>query len=130
MSQYNRLYYNWVPWCSKETHMPNIKITAEIDGKQVPLETVSTETFEAIKALEKPKEIPVPVPVARVGHWYDDPTSRRLFLKVTDSIKNITSKATLLVIDLKTGRVVNWCHKDAPDSDFSNSTLYENIQPL
>ncbi len=47
--------------CSERENMPNIKITAEVDGKQVPLETVSTETFEAIKALEKPKEIPVPV---------------------------------------------------------------------
>jgi len=34
--------------------MPNIKITAEVDGRQVPLENISTETFEAIKALEKP----------------------------------------------------------------------------
>ena len=47
--------------CSERKNMPNIKITAEVNGKQVPLETVSTETFEAIKALEKPKEIPVPV---------------------------------------------------------------------
>ncbi|KKN45297.1 hypothetical protein LCGC14_0684500 [marine sediment metagenome] len=39
--------------------MPNIKITAEVDGKIVPLNTISTESFEAIKALEKPKEVPV-----------------------------------------------------------------------
>ena len=39
--------------------MTNIKITAEVDGKIIPLNTISAETFEAIKALEKPKAIPV-----------------------------------------------------------------------
>ena len=107
--------------------MPNIKITAEVDGKQVPLETVSTETFEAIKALEKPKEIPVPV--ARVGNYQDNPSDRRLFLKVTDSIRNNIAyhDVDVIAINLQGGFVQNtWTKDDIENLDL----LYENVKPL
>ena len=105
--------------------MPNIKITAEVNGKQVPLETVSTETFEAIKALEKPKEIPV----ARVGHYKDFPSDRRLFLKLTNRIReNVAKKdVDVIAINLQRGVINNtWTE----DNDVDNLKLYENIKPL
>ena len=102
--------------CLERKNMPNIKITAEVNGKQVPLKTVSTETFEAIKALEKPKEIPVPV--ARVGHYKDLPQERRLFLKEGNRI---------VIIDLERGcNAAVWSIHD-DDSHIHN---YENVKPL
>jgi len=56
----------------------SLKITAEVDGKQVPLDNISTETFEAIKALEKPKEIPV-ARLAIARYTSEDSASRLLF---------------------------------------------------
>ena len=102
------------------------KITAEVDGKQVPLENISTETFEAIKALKKPKEIPV----ARVGHYHGQPNDRRLFLKVTDSIRNNVADSPdvkMIAINLKNGLVRNSWTRD----DIENfGALYEDIKPL
>ena len=102
------------------------KITAEVDGKQVPLENISTETFEAIKALKKPKEIPV----ARVGHYHGQPNDRRLFLKVTDSIRNNVADSPdvkMIAINLKSGLVQNyWLENDIKNLD----EFYENIQSL
>ena len=74
--------------------MSNIKITAEVDGKQVPLETVSTETFEAIKALEKQKEIPV----ARLATCSHSP---RLLFKPTFDI--VFKVGTIYALDLRRG---------------------------
>lgn len=110
--------------------MPNIKITAEVDGKQVPLETVSTETFEAIKALEKPKEIPVPV--ARVGNYPGTPDARRLFLKITNSIRTRIADPNIKVIaiDLKNGDLVNSWTEVQQIPFFNDGDPYENIQPL
>ena len=114
--------------CSERENMSNIKITAEVDGKQVPLENISTETFEAIKALEKPKEIPI----ARVGNWKSEPNRRRLFLKITKSIKNSASclnVGDVAVIDLKDGLIKNaWSKNSTRIEDFSG--LYENIKTL
>ena len=111
----------------KRKTMPNIKITAEVDGKQVPLETVSTETFEAIKALEKSKEIPVPV--ARVGNYQNTPTDRRLFLKLTNSIRENVAKTNVNVIavNLNNGCVHNiW----QDNQEIESIKLYENVRPL
>jgi len=100
----------------------NIKITAEVDGKIVPLNTISTESFEAIKALEKPKEIPV----ARVGHYKDVPTDRRLFLKINESIRQtIKNGYATIAINLQNG-CVNNCWQ-GNDIDYQ---LYENVKPL
>ncbi|MCK5613784.1 hypothetical protein KAR91_68600 [Candidatus Pacearchaeota archaeon] len=108
--------------------MPNIKITAEVNGKQVPLETVSTETFEAIKALEKPKEIPV----ARIGHYKDEPDDRRLFLRVTNSIRRSivdNSDLNVIAINLQNGCINNsWSKSNKDVGDLSG--IYENIKPL
>jgi len=110
-------------------NMPNIKITAEVNGKIVPLNTISTESFEAIKALEKPKEIPV----ARVGNWPGDPGDRRLFLKITDSIRNrVTDKnVKVIAIELKGGNVVNsWAETQCELTFRVDGDSYENIKPL
>jgi hypothetical protein len=111
-------------FCGKVTVMPNIKITAEVDGKQVPLETVSTETFEAIKALEKPKEIPA----IAIGNYKGELHNRRLFIKINKSIKDPIAKynATMIVINPKNGQVVNWWTGNRSD----DRKYYENVRPL
>ena len=104
--------------CSERKSMPNIKITAEVNGKQVPLETISTETFEAIKALEKPKEIPV----ARVGSFADRP---RLIFKPAKNIQLEVGK--IYVLALECGDVsASWL----TENDDSWITQYKNVRPL
>ena len=134
----NGVTYKWLGGCQwrlatkeeqtikliEDKSMSNIKITAEVDGKQVPLENISTETFEAIKALQKPKEIPV----ARVGHYHGEPDDRRLFLKLTDHIrKNVAEGYDVIAINLKNECVNNtWqCGEEA-----EQLKLYENVKPL
>jgi len=112
----------------EESNMPNIKITAEVDGKQVPLETVSTETFEAIKALEKLKEIPV----VRIGHWLGKPDNRRLFLKITNSIRTRVANPDIkmIAIDLRDGYVANSWTELQQIPLFADGDPYENVKPL
>lgn len=116
--------------CSERENMPNIKITAEVDGKQVPLENISTESFEAIKALEKSKEIPV----ARVGNFPGNPNDRRLFLKITNSIRNyIVNRRDIkmIAIELKGGNVLNsWTKMQYEPTFHADGDPYENIKPL
>jgi len=109
--------------------MPNIKITAEVDGKIVPLNTISTESFEAIKALEKPKEIPIPV--ARVGNFPGSPDSRRLFLKINSDLKKciVNEDVKMVAINLRSGNVTkSW--KKIQELTFWSGEFYENIKPL
>ncbi len=106
-------------------NMTNIKITAEVDGKQVPLNTISTESFEAIKALEKPKEIPV----ARVGYFSMCPSEGRLILKITPNIRTHVAEPGehVLAIDTTTGVVAAWWEKE---SDEDRVSRYGNIISL
>ncbi len=108
--------------CSERKHMPNIKITAEIDGKIVPLNTISTESFEAIKALEKPKEIPIPV--ARLAN--NRSGAPRLLFRPASYI--ILDTGRLYALDLKLGVCSNqWL----PMNDgLEIVTYYKNVQPL
>ncbi len=105
-------------------NMPNIKITAEVDGKQVPLETISTETFEAIKALEKPKEIPVArLAMLKCGK------DRRLIFKVTGDIAE--RKGQYVAISLVNGLIYgHWQGNDDRDCGKGYGYNYENVQPL
>ena len=106
-----------------------LKITAEVDGKQIPLKTVSTETFEAIKALEEPKEIMTSI--AAIGHWKGIPGKRRLFLKINQSLKNAVANANVytVAIRLQDGYISNWWRKNDPKRKTLDD-LYENVQPL
>ena len=118
--------------CSKGENMvqtKQLKITAEVDGKQIPLKTVSTETFEAIKALEESKEIMTSV--AAIGHYKDEPKNKRLFLKINESLrKAITIADTYTIaIDLRDGYVSNYWSEDNPQRKILDN-LYENVQPL
>ena len=114
--------------CLERENMSNIKITAEVDGKIVPLNTISTATFEAIKALEKPKEIPV----ARVGNWPGSPDDRRLFLKISPSIRACIIKydVKMIAIDLKNGSLGNSWKKAQQIPSFCDGDPYENVKPL
>ena len=113
--------------CSERENMEtkNLEITVKLNGKEVPLNTISTETFEAIKALEKPKEIPV----ARVGNYKNNPGDRRLFLRLTDSIRQNVARVTVdvITINLKDGYVSNMWRNDK-EKDSLN--IYENVKPL
>ena len=80
--------------------MLNIKITAEVDGKIIPLNTISAETFEAIKALEKPKEIPV----ARLAITAGGRGSRLLFKPAQ---KITFEHGRVYALDLKHGILTN-----------------------
>ena len=103
-------------------------IIVKVDGKKVPLNTISTETFEAIKALEKPKEIPV----ARVGNWPGRPEDRRLFLKISPTVRNCIIKrdVEMIAIDLENGSLGNSWEKAQQIPSFSDGNPYENIKPL
>ena len=80
--------------------MPNIKITAEIDGKIVPLNTISTESFEAIKALEKVKKIPV-------ARWATCSGEPRLLFKPSYDME--FKVGTIYALDLYRGvRAYSW----------------------
>ena len=114
-------YQKMIELYTRKKPMPNIKITAEIDGKQLPLRTISTESFEAIKALEKPKEIPIPV--ARLADWKGSP--RLLFAP----LDNITLRCGYLyALDLKRGICSNrWL----PMNDESETaTYYRDVRSL
>lgn len=114
-------YYHWVPWHPKGNRiMPNIKITAKIDGKQVPLKTVSTETFEAIKALEKSKGIPV----ARLA-TNQSGVPRLLFRPAVSLDLKV---GYLYALDLKLGVCSNmW---SPVNDELEINTYYENVRPL
>ena len=99
--------------------MPNIKITAEVDGKIVPLNTISTESFEAIKALEKPKEIPV----ARLVKFVD--SSPRLIFKPSENV--VLLSGVVHALELKKGTLrATWL----PGEDNQWMRKYRNVQPL
>jgi len=100
----------------KEKTMPNIKITAEVDGKIVPLNTISTESFEAIKALEKP------IPVARLA-TYDGST--RLLLRITQNIADHIKFGHVIAIDPVSGGVTASWKKEQ-----DTYTYYRDIKPL
>jgi hypothetical protein len=100
--------------------MTNIKITAEVNGEQVPLENISTETFEAIKALEKPKEISV----ARIAQ--NCCGERRLIFRVTN--KMIRCAGQYIAVDLISGRVAgNWPGKSDDDGDCGDLYGYDYV---
>ena len=112
--------YKHVEIFRRKRTMPNIKITAEVDGKQVPLETVSTETFEAIKALEKPKEIPV----ARLADYYDG-LQRLLFAPKTNIELEI---GRVYSFNLESGaKVAEW---PVSEDKQAISRTYKNVRPL
>ena len=101
-----------------------LKITAEVDGKQVPLKIVSTETFEAIKALEKPKEIPVPV--ARLATLYG---RRKLILKVTKKMAERIDQ--YVAVDLDDGQITgHWVGSDDSNCGSGYGYSYKDVQPL
>ena len=114
---------------NKRKIMPNIKITAEVDGKQVPLETVSTETFEAIKALEKPKEIPVPVArlAKRIHPDFNEPDPPlRLLITLTEKIK--LNPGRVYSFNIKNGALVaEW---ELTRDEYAITHTYENVRPL
>ena len=102
--------------------MPNIKITVEVDGKIVPLNTISTYTFEAIKALEKPKEIPVPV--ARLANNRNG--APRLLFRPINNIHFTAGR--LYALDLKLGVCSNQWLPTVDEIEVN--TCYENVKPL
>jgi len=68
--------------------------------------------------------------VARVGHYIDEPDDRRLFLKITDNIRQNVVKTDIdvIAINLQHG-VVNNTWLEGNDVENINK-LYENVTPL
>jgi len=126
MSQYHysTIGYRAGYYCLERENMAEykvIKITAEVDGKQVPLETISTETFEAIKALEKPKEIPV----ARLADYIFDSKPRLLFRPAKDINLKV---GRVYGLDLERGIVrSDW---GVERDEYAVRSTYTNVQPL
>ena len=107
--------------CSERENMvqtKQLKITAEVDGKQVPLENISTETFEAIKALKKPKEIPV-------ARWAVCSTIPRLLFRPTCDI--ILRVGTIYALDLKHG--VMACSWAPREDEKIVASQYKRVTP-
>jgi len=99
--------------------MPNIKITAEVDGKIVPLQTISTESFEAIKAAARTEEIPV----ARLAVCSHVP---RLLFKPTYNME--LKVGMVYALDLRKGTLAcSWT--PSQDENIVNSQ-YKEINPL
>ncbi len=101
--------------------MPNIKITAEVNGKQVPLETISTESFEAIKAAARTEEIPVARLAVNDGQ-------HRLIFKVTEYITEYKGK--YVAISLDNGLVCGHWPESDMDCGKGFGYNYENVRPL
>ena len=101
--------------------MQNVEINVKVNGKEVPLSTISTETFEKVKSAEKVKDIPV----ARLATCRND-GAPRLILKMPKDIKKHLDSA-IIVIDLENGRIVSW--NDTIDG-FDDNHYYKNHKPL
>ena len=113
-------------YCPEREIMPNIKITAEVDGKQVPLENISTETFEAIKALN-------PIPAVRIGNFPGAPEDRRLFLGISAKFKRSIAKCNvggMVVININNGEIGKVREKIQRIPHFEDGEPYENIKFL
>lgn len=89
----------------------NVEITVKVNGESVPLSTISTETFEKIKRESEPKK----VPIMRVVYYSDNPTDRRLLLKVPENIGNFVGM--IVAIDVKDGAICN-CWPLKNDNDY------------
>jgi len=110
---------------ARETKMENVEITVKVNGRDVPIETVSTETFEKVKeAASEPKHKGV-----LVGNCYN--AEPRVFFKVTDDICERRGKAVALDtngcvvdVDCTLGKLVAFTGFDNDDK------LYGNIKKL
>lgn len=99
--------------------MENVEITVKVNGKEVDLSTISTETFEKVKAATEVKRIPV----ARMACLEDEV---RYYPRLILYVPELTEQK-VVALDAKTGRKVNWWD---PKNDFHNMRLYTNVQEL
>lgn len=116
--------------------MSNVKIKVEVDGKEVPLDTISTKTFERIKAeqvkkktLAEKKEIPVARlathNIGGLSHSFYD----RLILKVGNNLAEYLNKhpeTEVIVIELYGGYVTGGWSANI-DKERMASGLYTHI---
>ena len=102
--------------------MENVEITVKVNGKEVDLSTISTETFENVKEASKPKE----VPVVRIGtmNRQDD----RIIIRV-DMANGCRCDNDILALDTITGQECNsWnCENDG---SALNIKLYSDVYTL
>ena len=102
--------------------MENVEITVKVNGKEVNLSTISTETFEAVKAITKTKKIPF---VRMADFPYDGKYEPRLILYVS---KLKYDGDEIVIIDWKTGKIVNSWNPE--DDSYHTSNYYRNVQEL
>ncbi len=102
--------------------MDNIEISVKVNGEDVPLSSISTETFEKIKVVEKTKKIP-PVRFAIYERYDGNKKIDRILLKVSEDIAHY--KNQVVAIDVKTGNVYN--HWESEDES-KHLYLYTDIK--
>lgn len=99
--------------------MDKIKITVEVNGKIVPLDTISTETFEKVKeAARKPKYEGVYTSVQNSGNY------PRVFFVVTDEICRHKGRAVAL------NEIGNVMYNKSTFEEFFANNVYENLKKL
>ena len=96
-----------------EKIMENVEITVKVNGKEVDLSTISTETFENVKKAVEVKEIPV----VRVGSFIAK--HDRLIIKFnlkhagTKDRLHLPDGEEIVAIDLAKGEITNhWNVRD------------------
>ncbi len=90
-----------------EKMMENVEITVKVNGKEVDLSTISTETFENVKKAIEIREIPV----MRVGSFITK--NDRLIIKfnledaMTKEHLNLPEGHKIVAIDIARGEITN-----------------------
>lgn len=103
-----------------EQKMENVEITVKVNGKEVPIDTISTETFEKVKeAAKEPEYEGVYLRKYCSGGNYD-----RVVFKVTDQICNHKGQVVLLDGD---GDVMLYCPTFKPVCEHS---CYSSLKKL
>lgn len=128
----NKIYYVCVK-CGKVTEIhgeskmsdKKIKITVEVDGEIVPLDTISTETFEKIKEATKEPEYEGVLS----GNYAGDKGDARVFFVVTEQICDYKGRAIVLDKDGYIGNSGSTLQILCKDVGFSER-IYENIKKL
>ncbi len=103
-----------------EKTMENVEITMKVNGREVDLSTISTETFENVKKAIEVKEIPV----VRIGSLCGN--NNRIIIRL-DKVSTVYNSPDVIVLDKSTGDCTNYW--DA-GNDAREMRVYKNVHSL
>lgn len=110
--------------------MGNVEINVRVNGKDVPLSTISTETFERIKDGEKIKELLAPIMIGN----YRFNNSPRVFIQtkyLREALESAFVGASEVLVFERNGNCCNWLLEKALIEKLADELdEYENVQPL